>query len=48
MPVAAGVPSDGTSEKLPVVLEGIKAGDFKALLKVLYPRYELVFSRIFQ
>jgi hypothetical protein len=38
LPVAQDVPVDGSSDKQPLRLEGIKEDDFRQLLRVMYPR----------
>lgn len=38
VPRVAGSVPEGESDDSPIVLEGISSADFKALLKVLYPK----------
>lgn len=38
LPVAEGSVVDGSSDKHPLVLEGVKKAEFVQLLRVLYPR----------
>ncbi|KAJ6456081.1 hypothetical protein C8R45DRAFT_1034851 [Mycena sanguinolenta] len=38
LPAGDGVPTEGQSDQIPIVLESIRKVDFRALLKVLYPR----------
>ncbi len=37
--VKEGSPPEGTSDVSPIILEGIKIDEFRALLRYLYPKY---------
>ncbi len=34
-----GSPPEGTSDASPIILEGVKVDEFRALLRYLYPKY---------
>ena len=42
LPVATGSVADGSSNEQPLRLEGVNKGDFRQLLKIMFP--ECVFS----
>ena len=41
-PVPEGIEADGSSDKQPLVLEGIEKKDFVPMLRCLYPLWVLV------
>jgi hypothetical protein len=43
LPVAQDLPIEGSSDQKPLHLEGVKEDDFRQLLKVMFPRYVILY-----